>query len=334
MLRPSLTVNAVRAPFRGRARDVTVSARWKYGSSDYVREETDAAKLAKEEREKRAAELGQKTRATQATGTPGTGRTNVPGAGTDEGFIFRVNELTAFINSHGRYPTPDGSGSEGPLANWIGANRSMYRAGNKRLTPDKVAALEGLPGWYWSLAPGEQPPALNVRPSSPPPEIKGSPSEMIDAAAKTVAKKSGHDVKDALPRKGNQLNCRKVMDATGHIVQVCEIVPDQEIPAHVNSGRHILTGDALFDQRTAELLAFVNANDRHPDPEVGGAEAQLALWCTIQRNAGKRNNLPGLKREALEAVPGWIRAADQVKRSGPQTAGDFLQNRGVQPGAK
>ncbi|MEB8515244.1 helicase associated domain-containing protein, partial [Acidithiobacillus ferriphilus] len=65
----------------------------------------------------------------------------------DHGF----RRLSEFVcrEGHARVPTshiePDGF----RLGNWVGARRKDYRMG--RLTPERIAELEAVPGWVWSI---------------------------------------------------------------------------------------------------------------------------------------------------------------------------------------
>ena len=70
--------------------------------------------------------------------------------GTDAAWEDGLAAVRAYAagNGHARIPTsyvsPDGHRTGG----WVGRRRGDYVAG--KLTPERIAELEALPGWVWS----------------------------------------------------------------------------------------------------------------------------------------------------------------------------------------
>ena len=69
-------------------------------------------------------------------------------------FDLGLSALKAFVQAHGRLPQAcevGGKPLELHLGQWIPECRRRKRQG--KLTPDQIAALEGVPGWWWEKAP-------------------------------------------------------------------------------------------------------------------------------------------------------------------------------------
>lgn len=71
-----------------------------------------------------------------------------------ERWLRILGSLGAFVGSHGRFPVSNSADEdEKSLALWASQQRTQRTAG--RLSEERIAALESIPGWFWNHAEGK-----------------------------------------------------------------------------------------------------------------------------------------------------------------------------------
>lgn len=66
----------------------------------------------------------------------------------DNVFEKNLEALVAFVTANGRTPTQRETWEDVRVGAWCNKRRLQYKAGT--LAADRVAALEAVPGWWWS----------------------------------------------------------------------------------------------------------------------------------------------------------------------------------------
>ena len=204
-------------------------------------------------------------------------------------FKGMLERLKFFQETRGRLPQQrevDGDGVK--IGVWVNGKRNLCHAG--RLPADRIAALEGVPGWTWKVN-------LTV-------------DEWLDALW------GFEQVNGRLPK------ARETWDG----LHVAEWIHTQRKMYHKGmlSEKHIAACESLpgwvwklrtkrsmkitFEAGHAALDQFIQAHGRLPKKrDVGDAPDKMHLgsWCSQLRVRKKQGKLTPDQVAALEQVPGW-----------------------------
>ena len=206
----------------------------------------------------------------------------------------KLAALRAYAAAHGRLP-PQGDASG--LGKWLHQQREAKRAlaagrkSNTKMTPQRAAALEAVPGWAWEVDAEalwqEKLAALRAYVGA-----HGRLPPQSDASGLGAWINNQRQAKKAGPK------CRHKM--TPQRTAALEGVPGWAWDPH----------DAIWQERLDALRAYVAARGRLP---MRGKASGLGEWVNSQRKAKKaadggrndRGGMPPARVAALEAVPGW-----------------------------
>ena len=195
----------------------------------------------------------------------------------------RLAELEAFAANHGRFPKPLSASGEHPLAQWVIQQRFAMR--NERLSTDRIARLESVPGWVW----GRQNAAWDTRLAE------------LEAFAADHSRLPKHGMKSEEQLAQWMSRQRKAM--RNEKLSTDRITRLESIPGWVWSALN-----AAWDTRVAELEAFVVDHGRFPK-NGRASEEQLAQWVNQQRRAMRNEKLSVERIARLESIPGWVWSA-------------------------
>ena len=228
----------------------------------------------------------------------------VPGWAWDpHGAIWqeKLAALRAYVATHGQLPPESHPG----LGAWVGNQRAAKKAADagkarhNKMTPERAAALEGVPGWAWEVdleaAWQERLASLRAFVAAhgrlPPQSHHGLG---VWVSSQRAAKKAA-DAGKALGKRMTPVRAAAL-----------EAVPGWAWSADV---------EALWEEKLAALRAFVAAHGRLPPQSHPSG---LGKWVNHQREAknataaGKtRAMMTPARAAALEAVPGWAWEVDQ-----------------------
>ena len=115
-------------------------------------------------RTKKAMDAGRKSKHGTMTPARAAALETIPGWAWDVGvearWLEKLAALRAFVATHGRLPPkfhPSG------LGKWVGKQReaknAAWTAAHYKMTPERAAALEAVPGWRWDVRRAAAPPA-------------------------------------------------------------------------------------------------------------------------------------------------------------------------------
>ena len=220
------------------------------------------------------------------------------GEGAEARWLEKLAALRAHVAEHGRLPPCE----RGPgLGGWIAIQRTAKNAadageprGNK-MTPERAAALEAVPGWTWEPR-------------------EASWEEKLAALRAHVAVHGQLPSHSHPSRLGvwvdTQRSAKRGMDAgrrgglkmTPARVAALEGVPGWAWEADVEAG---------WREKLTALEAFVAEHGRLPAPRHPSG---LGAWVQSQRTAKRaadtgracRNKMTPQRAAALAAVPGWV----------------------------
>ncbi len=190
-----------------------------------------------------------------------------------------------FIARKGHLRLPDGHEEDGfKLANWITWQRQNYKSGT--LSEARRQALEALDGWVW--APMEAAWQKGFR------------------YAKRFVAREGHARVPAEHIEGGfklgswvgwQRRFRKRDNLSGERREALEALEGWTWDAH----------EAAWQKRLEHAKRFVEreGHARVPDRHVEDG-FRLGRWVRVQRADYKRDELSPERREALEALDGWV----------------------------
>lgn len=197
------------------------------------------------------------------------------------------SELTAWLNEKGRFP---GSSKSDPRARqlnlWILSQRAALRAG--RLTPERKARLEDIPGWSWKPHSDawdrnyEAARQFRDRTGRAPSQIADDPME-VGIGIWEQSQRTAYNV-------GKQ---RLTLERIARLEQL--------------SGWTWNRVDEAWDARYEAARKFRLTTGAPPGlgKSATDEERDLASWETNQRQHHRAGRLPSERVVRLEALPGW-----------------------------
>ena len=204
-------------------------------------------------------------------------------------FSDLLGRLKDFQKSNGRLPRrPDVDGDGLKIGVWAKDKRAAYHAG--RLPADRIAALEGVPGWTWRVIP--------------------TADEWLDAAREfeqtNGRRPRGIETWDGL-HVAQWIHDQRKMYHRGKLSEE-QIAACESLPGWVWKLRTKRCNKLPFETGLAALEQFVQSHGRLPKKtEVGDAPdvVHLGTWCSALRVRKKRGELSPDQIAAVEEVPGW-----------------------------
>ncbi|MFP5375274.1 MAG: Helicase associated domain protein, partial [Acidimicrobiia bacterium] len=200
--------------------------------------------------------------------------------------------LVAFVERHGHARVPDGADADGfCLGAWATAQRTQHRRGT--LSAERVAALEALPGWVWS--------------------IHGARLDAAVAALEAFAARHGHcEPGPDQGEEGRRLAGWVVRARAQHGEGRLEAARAQRLEA-IAGWRWDAPMDreaawaAAWETNLAALLRWTPASGgalpRQGDVDDDGV--RIGAWVAKQRSKHRAGRLGPDRASRLEALPGW-----------------------------
>jgi hypothetical protein len=212
----------------------------------------------------------------------------------DARWCERLAELHAHVGAHGRLP-PRGDATG--LGAWVDNQRQGKKAAEagrplgKRMTQQRVAALEAVPGWEWA-------------------SHEAAWEEKL-AAVRAFVVAHGRLPSSSHPSRlgewtRNQRRAKRASEAglKGHHV----ITPQRAAALEAVPGWTWEVGrETAWEEKLAAVRAYVAEHARLPPARNPSG---LGAWVSTQRQAKKagpkcKNKMTPERVAALEAVPGW-----------------------------
>lgn len=186
-------------------------------------------------------------------------------------------------NNHTRVPFRYVDEDGYPLGRWVGRQRKTFRAG--LLSVERVARLEALPGWYWSL--------LEIR------WERGYALLERFVAHEGHARVPQEHMVDGFPL-GRWVGTQRHEHGAGRLSDQRK-VRLQEVP-----GWYWNLGDDSWEKGYAALQRFVAPEGHALVPQKYEEDGdRLGIWVAKQRAAHREGQISPKRISRLEAVPGW-----------------------------
>lgn len=185
-----------------------------------------------------------------------------------------------------------------PLGRWVAARRTQYHRGT--LTPERVAALEQLPGWVWDVR--EDRWAQGLRLLAAYAQRTGAPNP---DAFYVEEDEDGFTL-------GAWVNSRRKEHGAGTLyparVAALEAIEGWDWKPFDTAWRR------MFERLQQEVEAHGTVAHLTQRSVVDGAH--LGRWIMVQRGIHRRGRLTPARTRALDAIPGW----DWAPRASAATA--------------
>jgi superfamily II DNA or RNA helicase len=241
---------------------------------------------------------GRRSRLEATTGWSWTTR-SAPRKSWEESFAT----LLQYVAREGHARVPPKHVEQGQqLGLWVVAQRSAYRDRLPRLTPDRAARLEALPGWVWATSEKR----ISTR------DWKESFSNLLQYVAR-----EGHARVPASHVENDQnLGSWVAAQRTAYRNRSARMTPEraarlEALPGWVwgpGPGRRSVDTRG-WEERFANLLQYV-AREGHARVPTSHVEddQNLGLWVNSQRMAYRNRSARMTPERAsrLEALPGWV----------------------------
>ncbi len=203
----------------------------------------------------------------------------------EDNWQMGLRKLLAYVAEHGDARVPLDAEYEGfPLGRWVRGRRASYTKG--RLSAEKVAVLERLPGWAWN-APAES---------------------WEDAFAELKCYVRSHGVaRPAVKFKQNGLALGAWVDIQRMAYKAKRISADRIVRLEQLPGWTWTPLDSKWEQGFAALQTFVlrEGHARVPkDHDEDGVP--LGTWVGNQREFRARGSLADDRQARLERLTGWV----------------------------
>ncbi|KXO92981.1 Hef nuclease (plasmid) [Tsukamurella tyrosinosolvens] len=197
-------------------------------------------------------------------------------------------ELRDFVeqNGHARVANEHVTDTGFALGTWVSNRRKDYRAG--RLSAERVAELETVPGWLWDAVSSLW---------------ENGMSELWDFVEQNGhARVANGHVTDTGFALGTWVSNRRKDYRAGRLSaeRVAEL---EAVPGWVWD-----VASSLWETGMAELLGFVEKNGHVRVPQGYMTDAGFALgwWVSSRRKYYQAGRLSAERAAELEAVPGWV----------------------------
>jgi len=220
------------------------------------------------------------------------------------GFERNLDILQRFVSANSRLPTRKEEYGGVKIGAWINTVRMARKGkGNCPMTPERIRALESIPGWSWEAKTADEMFADNV----------ALLRRFVSANSRLPTRKEEYEgvkigkwintVRTARKGKGKSL-------ITPERAHALESIPGWSWEAK--------TADEMFADNVALLQRFVSANSRLPTSKEEYEGVKIGTWISNLRTArkGKSSHLMTPERaRALESIPGWsweAKTADEI----------------------
>ncbi|MFM8234377.1 MAG: Helicase associated domain protein [Holophagaceae bacterium] len=178
-------------------------------------------------------------------------------------------QLEAYVNKHQNYPTHDSSS----LGGWISKQRTAYK--RKKLSPDQIRRLEGLPHWSWD----------------PLSDQWNTNFQQLEAYVNKHQNYPTHDSSSLGGWISKQRTAYKRKQLSPDQIHRLEGLPNWSWDPLVD----------LWNENFQRLQVYVKEHRSYPTQQSGS----LGKWVSNQRTAYKRKQLSPDQIRRLEGLPGW-----------------------------
>ncbi len=196
--------------------------------------------------------------------------------------------LGSYVTAHGTARVPlDVTHRRYPLGRWVAARRTQYHRGT--LAPERIAALQQLPGWVWDVREDRWAQGLRL---------------LIAYARRTGAPNPDafciEEDEDNFTL-GAWVNSRRKEHGAG------TLSPARVAALEAIEGWEWRPFDAAWNRMLQRLAqeAGQYGDITHLTQRSVVDGAHLGRWIMVQRSAHRRGQLSPARARALEAIPGW-----------------------------
>jgi hypothetical protein len=198
----------------------------------------------------------------------------------------RLDQLWQFVNEVGCMPAQRGEDFGVKIGLWVTDQRKAKKGQNRQvMTPEREAALEAIPGWFWDLDAVWQARLDLLR-------------QYID--------EFGHMPSQSAEYQGVKLGIWIANQRKGKRSHV--MTPEREAALEAIPGWHWEVNDTTWQTNFGLLRQYVDTFGGMPTRSTEYQGVKIGIWTSGQRNAkiGKSTYAMTPEREAaLEAIPGW-----------------------------
>lgn len=224
----------------------------------------------------------------------------------EEGWWAKLDMLREYVELRGWPPAKAGEGMwrGASMANFIRGCRAGYDPDGKeggwlRKFPDRVAALEAIPGWVWNARDAEWEAhfdqlARYVR-------LTGHANP---GAGETV---DGFDIGKWVQKQRSRMRGGVYYDSRRSVMREESLSPERTERLRALPGWVDHTRDAGWDVAYDRLVDYVQREGQlPPQGHVADDGFTLGGWVATQRDRRRNNKLSDDRRRRLERIPCWV----------------------------
>ena len=196
-------------------------------------------------------------------------------------------KVKAFVEKNKKIPSEHSKDKEEKrLGIWCCTQKQIKKKG--KITPERIKALEVIPGWYWEI------------------DLDEKWQKILELVKTFVGKNekipSNHSKDKEEKRLGGwcskQKQSRKNGKMTSERIKALKSIPGWEWKKDL---------DLIWQETLEKVKAFVKKNNKIPyvnskDKE----EKRLGSWCSNQKTAKKKVKITPERNKQLESIPGWL----------------------------
>lgn len=222
----------------------------------------------------------------------------------DQGWQARLDGLLGFIDAHQRWPHFGADGvEERRLSCWVSAQRSRYHRGG--LPTNRVASLEGVPGWQWRLPrPGARPVRSRTDPearwATRVDELRVFRVEHERWPQLTAVDDSERRLAGWARRQIRRF--REGLLAVDRVAML-EAVDEWRWSLRAAGPTVEVRGWHAAHAEVAEFREVVGPFPRRSSSDA--VEHRLGVWCAAQRGRHTAGALSDQRTVLMELLPGW-----------------------------
>jgi len=189
----------------------------------------------------------------------------------DEFWEENRQKIIAYVEQEGEIP----SFSQGPLGRWCKTQRQNYKKG--KLSPERIAALESIKGWYWEI-------------------------DMDEFWEENRQKVMAYKKKEGEIPSYSQGSLGRWCDTQRQNYKKGKLSSERIAALESIEGWYWeIDLDKLWEENRQKVIAYKKKEGEFPPQKQG----PLGIWCSTQRKNYKKGKLSSERIAALESIEGW-----------------------------